>query len=72
MGKRILRSIENFKFDRVESGLLTCSLGIAVYPEDALGVEQLIDRADSALYKAKAGGKNTIKVYRNLNCVERA
>ncbi|MBU8922880.1 MAG: sensor domain-containing diguanylate cyclase, partial [Bacteroidales bacterium] len=72
MGKRILKSIEKFKFDRVKSGLLTCSLGIAVYPEDALEVEQLIDRADSALYKAKAGGKNNIKIYRSLNSVERA
>ncbi|MCK4538523.1 MAG: sensor domain-containing diguanylate cyclase [Candidatus Krumholzibacteria bacterium] len=72
MGKRILESIEHFRFDRVKSGLLTCSLGISVYPEDALEVEQLIDRADCALYKAKDGGKNNIKIYRELNCVERA
>ena len=72
LGKRILEAIRKFKFDRINSGLLTCSLGIAVYPEDALTGEQLIDRADSALYLAKAEGKNNIKSYRGLNYVKRS
>jgi diguanylate cyclase (GGDEF)-like protein len=38
----------------------TASLGIALYPEDAVGIEELIHRADSALYQAKARGRNCI------------
>lgn len=70
LGERILESIRNFKFDRLNKGLLTCSLGIAVYPEDALEVEQLIERADNALYRAKSDGKNMIRSYRGYNYVE--
>ncbi|MBN2071247.1 MAG: sensor domain-containing diguanylate cyclase [Candidatus Krumholzibacteriota bacterium] len=72
LGERILKAINLFKFDRVNAGLLSCSLGIAVYPEDALGVEELIDNADAALYKAKAEGKNNIKCYRGLKYLEKA
>ena len=38
----------------------TVSLGIAMYPEDAVHIEDLIHRADSALYHAKARGRNRI------------
>ncbi len=72
LGERILDSIRNFKFDRNNTGLLTCSLGIAVYPEDALEVEQLIERADNALYRAKSDGKNMIRSFRGHNYVERS
>ena len=70
LGERILKAINLFKFDRAHPGLLTCSLGIAVYPEEALDVEQLIERADAALYWAKSEGKNTIKSFTELNCTK--
>ena len=70
LGERILEAVNLFKFDKVHPGLLTCSLGIAVYPEEASGVEQLIERADAALYRAKSEGKNTIKSFAELNCVK--
>jgi diguanylate cyclase (GGDEF)-like protein len=38
----------------------TASLGIALYPEDAVHIEELIHRADSALYRAKDQGRNCI------------
>jgi len=46
---------------RVQTGLYlptTVSIGIATLPEDASEVEQLIEKADSALYQAKKTGKN--------------
>jgi diguanylate cyclase (GGDEF)-like protein len=60
LGKRILRSVKDFKFDGVNPGLLTCSIGVAVFPEDAHEVEELIEKADAALYEAKSLGKNSI------------
>ncbi len=38
----------------------TVSQGIALYPDDATDVEELIDKADSALYRAKDLGRNQI------------
>ena len=49
----------------IEAGLpeplpLTVSIGLAVYPEDALAKGGLIDCADKALYAAKRTGKNRV------------
>ncbi len=40
---------------------LTASFGVAAFPEDALDSEQLIRKADRALYAAKAGGRNRVE-----------
>jgi diguanylate cyclase (GGDEF)-like protein len=42
-------------------GSLTASFGVAALPEDAGEYEQLIRRADRALYAAKAGGRNRVE-----------
>jgi diguanylate cyclase (GGDEF)-like protein len=42
---------------------LTISIGIAAYPEDANTREELVARADLALYEAKRGGKNRTCLY---------
>jgi diguanylate cyclase (GGDEF)-like protein len=42
---------------------ITISLGIAAYPEDANTKEELISRADLALYEAKHSGKNRTCLY---------
>ncbi len=39
------------------------SIGIATSPEDGLDVDDLISKADMALYKAKAAGRNTFQFY---------
>ncbi len=44
----------------------TVSQGIAVYPEDAINIEELIHKADSALYAAKARGRNRICDWRDM------
>ncbi|MEW6776939.1 MAG: diguanylate cyclase [Bdellovibrionota bacterium] len=42
---------------------VTVSGGLATYPVDAKGGRDLIERADTALYRAKSDGKNNIKAY---------
>ena len=51
---------EIFKRRKKEAPLLklTISSGIASFPQDGLNKEELIRKADQALYKAKAAGKN--------------
>jgi len=59
-GERMLETIGEFRFNGTTPGLLTCSIGVAVFPDDGRTVEQIIERADAALYLAKARGKNGI------------
>jgi diguanylate cyclase (GGDEF)-like protein len=67
LGKRILRSVSNYEFDGATPGLLTCSIGVSVFPDDARDVEELIERADAALYQAKSMGKNNITSFAELH-----
>jgi diguanylate cyclase (GGDEF)-like protein len=41
----------------VDDGRLSCSAGVAVYPDDAGDPEALFERGDAALYAAKRTGK---------------
>lgn len=59
-----LRSlVEQERFPIPHSGEmrpLTISVGVAVYPDDAGQIEDLIDHADIALYEAKDNGRNRV------------
>jgi len=41
--------------------VVTVSIGIAVYPDDATTGEEVLDAADDALYAAKAAGRDTFR-----------
>jgi diguanylate cyclase (GGDEF)-like protein len=41
---------------------VTISIGLAVSRPDAVDTEDLVARADAALYAAKAGGRNAVVV----------
>ena len=42
---------------------VSCSIGIAMYPQDATDTEDLARFADSAMYHAKQSGRNAFKFY---------
>lgn len=65
-GERLRKKIEDCQFFKEEvqpGGKLTVSLGEATYPEDAESMQDLIDKADAAMYQAKNLGKNRICLY---------
>ena len=43
---------------------VTASIGIVVHPGDDIGVETLLQNADSAMYEAKKHGRNNYQFYR--------
>jgi two-component system cell cycle response regulator len=65
--KRIREAFASHAFSQdapVDPGSVTLSIGIALCPTDASTVEELIDKADKMLYKAKNAGKDKIVVYK--------
>ena len=59
--ERLRKAIERHCFPGEEvTGEITSSLGIASYPEDGITVQELISRADQALYSAKRHGRNKV------------
>jgi len=44
---------------------LTVSIGVASYPDDAGGKDELLDKADWAMYAAKRGGRDRVLSFRD-------
>ena len=69
--ERVRAALENHEFSatRLETpGVrtthrITISIGVAAYPDDATDPIQLVELADSALYRAKRSGRNRVCAY---------
>jgi len=61
--ERLRLSIEAYGFAQAELSQpvsLTVSIGVALFPSDGTDARRLFERADAALYRAKALGKNRV------------
>jgi len=61
--EKLRQMVKDFKFPNEESqpnGDLTISFGVSSFPEDGATPEELIKKADMALYKAKELGKDRV------------
>jgi diguanylate cyclase (GGDEF)-like protein/PAS domain S-box-containing protein len=61
MAERLRRTIEESEY--VEDVTVTCSFGIAEYHEDVNDLDDLLARADEALYYSKENGRNQTTVW---------
>jgi diguanylate cyclase (GGDEF)-like protein/PAS domain S-box-containing protein len=65
LSDKLLKSLIQ-PFDLREHELfITTSLGISVYPDDGRDTEDIVKKADIAMYHAKAMGRNNIQFYNN-------
>ena len=61
--RRLLSTIaQPWRFGDMEFHV-TCSIGVSMYPKDGADAESLLMNADSAMYKAKQSGRNTVRFF---------
>ena len=62
LAEKLRRKINGISWDDI-AGLpaITCSFGVAVFPDHADTTESLFSAADSALYRAKSRGRNRVE-----------
>lgn len=63
-GERIRKAVEEKKIKAYDESLkVSISVGIAVFPDNAHDLQELIDKSDFSLYRAKQTGRNKVCVY---------
>jgi diguanylate cyclase (GGDEF)-like protein len=64
LAERIRKDLEKELFETDQGKLkVTISMGIATYPIHGKKKEELVERADTALYAAKEGGRNQVRTW---------
>ncbi len=67
--ERFRQIVEETEFERQDvfpDGNLTISLGLATFPDDSHSGDELVKKADTALYEAKRMGKNRIVAWSEM------
>ncbi|MBI3872810.1 MAG: sensor domain-containing diguanylate cyclase [candidate division Zixibacteria bacterium] len=65
IGERIRAKVEETEFGPDTTGRpihLTVSIGISCYPDNGRSEENLVESVDQALYRAKGGGRNAVRL----------
>ena len=76
--ERIRSVIEKNEFSVIRQGKpagshnVTISIGVATFPDDSSDPIELVEIADSALYRAKREGRNRVCAYREISDEERS
>ncbi|MBE9532209.1 MAG: GGDEF domain-containing protein, partial [Proteobacteria bacterium] len=58
LAEKLRSDVENFKFEGLGGTRLTISIGMSESVDLDASVNEIVKRADDALYKAKEGGRN--------------
>jgi diguanylate cyclase (GGDEF)-like protein len=61
VAQRLQRELHKVSFENSPGFFFTASVGVATYPEHAQNMEELVNKADEALFKAKKEGKSLVK-----------
>jgi len=74
--ERIRSTVENYPFSVVRQGSkethrITMSIGVSSFPADSSDPIELVEMADSALYRSKREGRNRVSAYRDITDKER-
>jgi two-component system cell cycle response regulator len=69
--ERIRSTIEQYPFSIVKQGRkdthhITMSIGVSSFPNDSSDPIELVEMADSALYRSKREGRNRVSAYRDV------
>ena len=71
VAEKLRKKIAEKKFEGAKKSqpnmIVSVSIGIASYPQNAFSSREIIFAADSALYEAKESGKNIVKLAKNNN-----
>ena len=63
LANKVVRNV-NFTFEYEDRQIhVTCSVGVAIYPYHGVSYKELINKADKAVYTAKANGKCGYRIY---------
>ena len=63
LAKRILERLRQPFFVKGSEVTVSASIGIAIFPDDALMAETLVKYADTAMYQAKHAGRDTFRFF---------
>ena len=65
--ERIIEDFKRMMYENLQIQGFSCSIGIAMFPEDGLDYKTLFMLADRALYQAKSLGKNQYAFYDKIS-----
>lgn len=63
LASNIVKNVDYKLFHEKDEINVTCSIGIAVYPYHGASFDELMDKAERALLRAKANGKGMYRIY---------
>lgn len=69
--RKLHNAIGNYVFEHPTADVkVTVSIGIAEYTEDLKTKQELIERADRAMYQAKKDGRNLVRLWNEVDLLE--